>query len=394
MVSVERFVFLVPEYVSYRIPVFERLHNIFGNGFNIVTLAKSCLVDNRAKLALEKGDFPKHQVPGIVIAFDKAFKQGKGTPSRILINPSLPFILIQLKPQIVMSEGFSVWTLTSILMGYPTIIFWEGGNEFTERTVKPWKVLLRKWMVKRVHAFVTNGHLSKKYLVEKLNAPEEKVLVGGMCSQPATVDLSSQIDFRDLNPDCVNFVFCGSLISRKGVQHLLKAVSILKHGRKLEREFSVLLLGDGKERKEFEKIAEDLKIEDVTQFLGFVDPEVTWSYYAKSHVFILPTLHDNWPLVVPEAMFMKLPVLVSKYAGNVPDLVRDGENGYVFDPEDHSLLSSLMAKYINDRALIQEHGEKSLEIVTPFNPDTAAGKILTAIRIADKEASASDKNFI
>lgn len=382
MNKVDCFSYLIPEYASYRVPVFERLFDILGNGFSIVTLPTKCRSTSSTIVALEKGDFCKHEIPGIVVKFNKAFKEGRGTPSRLLINPSLPFLLPKLKAQVIMSEGFSAWTLTSILMGYPTVVFWEGGNEFTERTVKPWKTALRKWMVKRVKSFVTNGYLSKKYLVDTLGAPEERVFVGGMCSQPINYQSKSERNIYASKIECINFIFCGSLINRKGVQHLIRSVAFLKQRENLKNKFQVFILGEGEGKKEFESLSKTLDVENLVNFVGFVRPEQIWDYYAKSHVFVLPTLHDNWPLVIPEAMYMGLPVLASKYAGNVPDLVQDGKNGFIFDPHNHEELSSFMAFYINNSHLIEEHGNNSLEIVKPFNPETAAQKILYAVQLA------------
>ena len=89
-------------------------------------------------------------------------------------------------------------------------------------------------------------------------------------------------------------------------------------------------------------------------------------------MFVLPTLQDNWPLVVPEAMSMGMPILLSQYAGSVPDLIRSGENGYSFDPNKPKELASLMAQYIQERDLILRHGQKSVELVRDYHPTRVA----------------------
>jgi glycosyltransferase involved in cell wall biosynthesis len=55
--------------------------------------------------------------------------------------------------------------------------------------------------------------------------------------------------------------------------------------------------------------------------------------YASSDVFVLPTLSDEWGMVINEAMASGLPVLGSIYSQAVAELVRDGINGWTFVPD-------------------------------------------------------------
>jgi glycosyltransferase involved in cell wall biosynthesis len=87
-------------------------------------------------------------------------------------------------------------------------------------------------------------------------------------------------------------------------------------------------------------------------------------------------------------MSMGLPVLVSNRAGSVPDLIREGENGYSFDPEDHESLASHLEEYVRNHHLIRRHGERSLELVSPYNPQRAANAFLWAVAKAEERTSA------
>ena len=99
---------------------------------------------------------------------------------------------------------------------------------------------------------------------------------------------------------------------------------------------------------------------------------------------ILPTLQDNWPLVVLEAMSMSLPILLSKYAGSKDDLIFEACNGYSFDPEDHAALAQLMAGYSTYPERIREHGEKSHGIAKKYDADRAASAFLRALDVASR----------
>jgi glycosyltransferase involved in cell wall biosynthesis len=178
----------------------------------------------------------------------------------------------------------------------------------------------------------------------------------------------------------------GRLVVGKGVPHLLHAAKLLDTRMGGRGQFDILLLGDGPERPGYERLARELGIQNRVHFLGYVPPDQVWHYYQQAHVFVLPTLHEIWGAVVPEAMSMGLPVLVSNRAGSVPDLIREGENGYSFDPEDHEGLASRLEEYVRNPHLIQRHGERSLELVSPHNPQRTANAFLWALAKAEGTA--------
>jgi glycosyltransferase involved in cell wall biosynthesis len=66
--------------------------------------------------------------------------------------------------------------------------------------------------------------------------------------------------------------------------------------------------------------------------------------YARAGGLVVPSLIDPWGLVVNEAMASGLPVLVSRGCGCARTLVRDGENGWTFEPGDHEAIAGLMTR--------------------------------------------------
>lgn len=70
------------------------------------------------------------------------------------------------------------------------------------------------------------------------------------------------------------------------------------------------------------------------EFLGYQEGEPLQKLYRTADAFVLPTREDCFGLVLLEAMCASLPIISSKYADGARDLVSDGENGYIIDPED------------------------------------------------------------
>ena len=144
---------------------------------------------------------------------------------------------------------------------------------------------------------------------------------------------------------------------------------------------ALVLIGDGELRGELETFAKKHHLEKV-RFIGPVDYDSIGRWYAVADSLVMPTLEDNWSLVVPEAMAAGLPIVCSKYNGCWPELVQAGRNGWVFDPLDtRETAGTLMTAY-GAKNLFHRMGAESKTIVADFSPHNAAEAIYQACRIA------------
>jgi glycosyltransferase involved in cell wall biosynthesis len=146
--------------------------------------------------------------------------------------------------------------------------------------------------------------------------------------------------------------------------------------------FDLILLGDGAMRSELEKLRSELGLEDCVQMPGFKQYEELPSYYAHAGAFIHASTTEQWGLVVNEAMASGLPVLVSNRCGCARDLVRDGENGWTFDPADEGQLADLMQSIASDEDARERMGARSREIIAEWGPDRFASGVNAAVEAA------------
>ncbi len=85
------------------------------------------------------------------------------------------------------------------------------------------------------------------------------------------------------------------------------------------------------------------------QFTGFLNQTEMWKAYVPADAFVLPSTNgETWGLVTNEAMLFGLPVIVSDQVGCGPDLVVEGETGYVFSGGAEGLAAA-MEKLIGNR---------------------------------------------
>ena len=153
----------------------------------------------------------------------------------------------------------------------------------------------------------------------------------------------------------------------KRVEDLIMAVKILT---KRIKTLQLLLVGYGYQKDKLEKLAEELKLPNA-RFLGFQKEDDLAVLYKKSHVFVLPSSSEGQPLTILEAQAASLPVVATNIGG-IPEIIKDGENGYLIKPKNVHELAGAIAKAIFNRELLSKNASKNIK--ANYNWDDAARK--------------------
>ncbi len=149
------------------------------------------------------------------------------------------------------------------------------------------------------------------------------------------------------------------LSEEKRIHVVLDAVAKMQLGAS---KMHLALAGSGPAEAELREQVERLKIGDRVTFLGYVDNENLLALRRSANLFVIASEADLQSLATMEAMACGLPVIAANsYA--LPELVHDGENGYLFPPGDSDELARLLDKMLADPVLCRQMGEKSLEII-------------------------------
>jgi glycosyltransferase involved in cell wall biosynthesis len=160
----------------------------------------------------------------------------------------------------------------------------------------------------------------------------------------------------------------GRQIERKNFRTLIEAfIQLTDNGQ--NTGVSLLLAGEGTERSSLEKSIPE-KYRSIVRFYPFQDQTALRVMYRHALAFILPSRSDQWGLVVNEAMASGLPVIVSRRCGCANSLVVEGENGFVFSPENRQELISCMEKIIKrSQESLSGMRAKSREIIRRWDLD-------------------------
>jgi glycosyltransferase involved in cell wall biosynthesis len=185
---------------------------------------------------------------------------------------------------------------------------------------------------------------------------------------------------RDRSADStVQVLFSGQLIERKGVDVLIRA--FIQVAAKLP-DLRLQLLGAGPARDSLAAlIPDDLKSR--INFIGFRQPDALQEIFANADIFVLPSRHDGWGVVVNEALGAGLPIIVSDRVG-ARDLVEDGYNGLIVRAGDVVSLTDALLKLGQSAALRRAFGGGSAERAARYGLDEGVRRW---IELYDKTAA-------
>jgi len=130
----------------------------------------------------------------------------------------------------------------------------------------------------------------------------------------------------------------------------------------------LVFVGDGEERQHLARSIAELQLDRV-RLTGFVNQSEMPRYYDLCDVFVLPSARERWGLAVNEAMNAAKPVIVSDQVGCAPDLVHDGQNGFVVPVGDVASLACRLLLLLQDAKLRAGMGRASRGLVESFGFD-------------------------
>lgn len=161
-----------------------------------------------------------------------------------------------------------------------------------------------------------------------------------------------------LEPGRPVILFASKLQERKRCADLIAA----HHGLSKKRPY-LLIVGDGDERQRLEQQAAGVP---EVRFLGFRNQTELPRFFDLCDVFVLPSCHEPWGLVVNEAMNAGRAVVVSDDVGCQEDLVREGATGAVFPAGDVAALAETLQRVLGSPGLASEMGAAGRSLIDSF----------------------------
>jgi len=222
---------------------------------------------------------------------------------------------------------FEFWHANFLLKAKQKAVVVE--SNISESTVSGLKWLLKYFFLQNIDIGFPSGQLHKD-LLDTLKFKGRSYITKG-------VGIFNRLPFEYPNKKFQKrYLFVGRLSEEKNLPMLIEVFN--KHP-----ELSLTIVGSGPQNEYLKSIATD-KI----HFYSHIENTKLYRVYLEHDVFILPSLREPWGLVVDEALYYGLPVIVSSHAGCHSELVVDGKHGIVFDPTNQNELETSIMKMSNE----------------------------------------------
>lgn len=194
-------------------------------------------------------------------------------------------------------------------------------------------------------------------------------------AQSTRSDLQSELN---LDPSRPVILFASKLQERKNCSHLLAACSRLAASG-IHPLPHLVIVGDGEERAALERQAADSGLSTI-RFAGFRNQSEMPRFFELATVFVLPSRHEPWGLIVNEVMNAARPVIVSDDVGCAPDLVQDGVNGLIYPTGDVDSLAAALSHVLTSAATAEAMGVHAYRRIQQWGLEQDVQGIRQALR--------------
>ncbi|HXF98869.1 MAG TPA: glycosyltransferase family 4 protein [Gaiellaceae bacterium] len=187
-------------------------------------------------------------------------------------------------------------------------------------------------------------------------APRERFVVIrlGIPLEERLGDATAGLDYRRLYGIPRDAFVVGWVGRMTGVKDTGAAIEVLRALRERGVDGVLCLVGDGPDRGRLEQLAHERGVVRSCFFVGY-QPEVA-GYYRLFDAFLLPSLNEGTPVSAIEALASGTPVVANR-VGGVPDVVRDGRDGFLVQPGDVEGAAERLAALARDPALRERLGQ-------------------------------------
>ena len=265
--------------------------------------------------------------------------------------------IFQLKPKLVhlqVTSGLAFWKsaifiLVGKTLGIKTVAHLHGGmfDQYYAGS-NPLKQRVIGFIFHCADMVIALSERWEYFLLQKIRPDLHVKVVGN------TVDLVFAKALGNTNNSEAKrekiILFLGSVGQRKGVRDILQAAPLIfiEHP-----DAYFLLAGEEESRGEkliMEKISKEKMVAEKIRFLGPVTGHAKLDLFQSAMIYILPSYGENLPFALLEAMAVGLPVVTTP-VGAIPEIVKDGENGFLIQPGDYQALAKRVNQLLNDRDL-------------------------------------------
>lgn len=228
----------------------------------------------------------------------------------------------------------------------------------------------------RPHFICTRAHEALYNIPCILRAFQKIQIAQSKLKKHSKISNTSQSELKELSE---LMSLTGSSVSRAQCHARMDNAEMEERGRSQISEVTLTLVGDGSEHEALMQMVNDMGLKNVI-FTGRVDNSEIYRYLDQADVFLSAPTVDNMPVSVLEAMNAGL-LVISSRVGGVPYMIKNGNNGLLFDSDDSDKLAELMMWAIENQNLSKAMIQKSKKDVNHYRWESIKEQLYTAYGI-------------
>jgi len=257
-------------------------------------------------------------------------------------------------------------------------------SDTTERdfTRHAWREWIKRQVAAYYSAALVGGQPQKNYIC-KLGMSQDRVFTGYdvvdneyFSDRVAQVRENASRYRREYSIPERFFLSSTRFIPRKNLSGLITAYA--EYRKRAAAPWDMVVLGDGELMPQVRQRVSALDMQDHVILPGFRQYKELPVYYGLASCYIQASTAEPWGLTVNEAMASGLPVLVSHACGCVPDLLREGMNGFAFDPRDAADVADKMHRMSEMDGRLATMGRMSRQIISGWGCNWFAANLWKA----------------
>jgi glycosyltransferase involved in cell wall biosynthesis len=226
-------------------------------------------------------------------------------------------------------------------------------------------LVLIKYLYRYADKIISNSKSAKKD-IEKFT--KTKVV---NISPPSLIKLK-KFDQKINNNKNIRILTVGSLVKGKGVDTMIKSLSLLK-----SQNFLFEIAGDGEEKKNLKILIKNLKLTKKIKLLGwFKDVD---KLYKKSDLFIHASHQEGFPNSIVEALNYNLPVIASNCKGGTKEILINGKGGDLFPVNNHRILASKIENFLNNQSKLQKKLKFARQHINKYTVENNYNKFINVL---------------
>ncbi len=287
--------------------------------------------------------------------------------------------LARLRPDVVIAVEVGPRTVQAALLkklgASFKLIVQVRESENTAQSRGPARKRLRRWLLPRVDGVFVNGESGRRHVLECGVSPGKITVV------PSGTDTTLFGSTARVMPrgDELQLLYVGQLIPRKGVVPFARALAAA--ARETGRYICWTIAGRGPQADELRQVEWPANVR--LNFLGPQPYRDLPKCYAGADAFVMPSLSDEWGLVVNEAMASGLPVLGCTGSQAVEELVVGGVSGWTYSPGDTATLRrELLSLLATPRSQLAEMGSVARRRALAVSDEHTASAMIYGIERA------------